>query len=261
MISAPPRTSRLGRAATLAALALVLGSAGSAAILARTEPVVQEVPPAAAPTAPLPARREAGVFHVLRQGQTLYAVSRAYGVPVETLSKVNGITDPTRIPAGSALFVPGARRTLELASPSLPQLAWPIAGKVTSTFETPGLRPEHEGIDISGSMGEEVRAAAAGRVLWTGSERGYGEMVILDHGGGLCTAYAHASGILVEPDQTLNAGDPVALVGDSGNARGPHLHFEVRRNGRPVDPLPYLGKSAARARREHPGRSRLPVDF
>jgi murein DD-endopeptidase MepM/ murein hydrolase activator NlpD len=128
-------------------------------------------------------------------------------------------------------------------------MAWPIVGEVTSAFETPGVRPGHEGIDIDGVMGEEVGAAAAGKVLWTGNERGYGEMVILDHGGGLSTAYAHASEILVEVGETVNAGEPVALVGDSGNARGAHLHFEVRRNGLPVDPLPFLAKDLVPVRR------------
>jgi LysM repeat protein len=198
-------------------------------------------------SAPSPRREAKGVYHVLREGQTLYSVSRAYGVPLETLAAVNGIEDPTRIPAGKALFVPGASRRLKITMPSPPRLVWPISGEITSGFETLGKRPRHQGIDIDGEMGQEIGAAAAGRVLWVGTERGYGKMVIIDHGRGLTTLYAHASKILTAVNQRVRPGDPVALVGKSGNARGPHLHFEVRRDGRPVNPLPLLKGEAALA--------------
>ena len=183
---------------------------------------------------------EKGIYHLLRRGQTLYSLSRVYGVPLATLAEVNGIEDPTRIPAGRLLFVPGATRPLDLPSPAAPLLTWPITGRVTSPFQA-GKRLGHEGIDIDGVMGQEVRAAAAGRVVYTGAQRGYGEMIVIDHGGGISTLYAHTSRFLVEADAVVEAGDPVAEVGRSGNARGAHLHFEVRRDGRPVDPLPLLG--------------------
>ena len=94
------------------------------------------------------------------------------------------------------------------------------------------------GQDRRGSAGE---GRSRGRVVYTGAQRGYGEMIVIDHGGGISTLYAHTSRFLVEADAVVEAGDPVAEVGRSGNARGAHLHFEVRRDGRPVDPLPLLG--------------------
>ncbi len=206
-----------------------------------------KVGPAPGPSHP---GRKPGVRHVLQQGQTLYSLSRAYGVPVKTLVEANRIADPTRIPAGKTLFIPGVLRPLSVPPPAPPGIAfsWPVAGVVTSPFETDGRRPHHEGIDIGGVMGEEVRAAAAGRVVSIGTERGYGKMLIIDHGEGLSTLYAHASEILVEVDQEVEAGTPVARVGNSGNARGAHLHFEIHRDGRPVNPLPYLpGPGPARA--------------
>jgi murein DD-endopeptidase MepM/ murein hydrolase activator NlpD len=89
-------------------------------------------------------------------------------------------------------------------------------------------------------MGQEIRAAAAGRVVWAGVGRKYGRMVVIDHGGGLASLYAHASRLLVEVDEEIQAGEPIAEVGRSGNASGTHLHFEVRRDGHPIDPLPLL---------------------
>ena len=185
-----------------------------------------------------------GVYHLLRRGQTLYSLSRVYGVSPGTLARVNGIKDPTRIPAGKRLFVPGATRILDLPSPAGPLLSWPIQGRVTSAFQS-GRRTGHEGIDIDGVMGQEVRAAAAGKVIFAGTRQGYGEMIVIDHGGGLATLYAHTSRFLVDVDDVVEAGDPVAEVGRSGNARGAHLHFEVRRDGRPMNPLPLLSGEIA----------------
>jgi len=185
---------------------------------------------------------ETGVCHVVRPGQTLYSLARAYGVPLTRITEANQIDNPSNIAAGRALFVPGASHPLDVPAPLAPPLAWPLSGRVTSAFGPAGGRPHHEGIDIGASVGDEVRAAAGGRVLWAGTERGYGMMVVIDHGAGLATLYAHASKLLVETDDPVAPGEPIAEVGQSGNARGAHLHFEVRRNGRPVDPLPFLGR-------------------
>jgi murein DD-endopeptidase MepM/ murein hydrolase activator NlpD len=98
----------------------------------------------------------------------------------------------------------------------------------------------HEGIDIACAYGAPVHAAAAGTVIYAGWMQGYGNLVVLDHGNGISTAYAHASAILVAVGQTMRQGDEVSLVGATGHATGPHLHFEVRVNGVAVDPLSYL---------------------
>jgi lipoprotein NlpD len=201
---------------------------------------------------PSVASQGAGVHHLLKRGQTLYTVARAYGISLESLVEVNRISDPSRVQAGLVLFIPGAAAPIEVP-PSMPVtlLSWPLAGRLTSYFGSEGGRLDHEGIDIDGELGEVVRAAAAGTVIWAGEERGYGNVVILNHGGGLSTLYAHASRLLVVPDQSVEAGDPVAEVGDTGNARGAHLHFEVHRNGQPVNPLSMLSSPLARASGQH----------
>jgi len=98
----------------------------------------------------------------------------------------------------------------------------------------------HEGIDVGCSYGTPNRAAASGTVIYSGWLGGYGNLVVVDHGNGLSTAYAHASSLLVGVGQSVSQGETVSLVGSTGNSSGPHLHFEVRVNGQAVDPLLYL---------------------
>ena len=124
-------------------------------------------------------------------------------------------------------------------TPSASGFIWPVSGTVVSGF---GMRwgRLHEGIDIAASSGTPIWAAAAGTVIYAGWLGGYGNLVVVDHGNGLATAYAHASAILVGVGQQVAQGETVALVGSTGNSSGPHLHFEVRVNGTAVDPLLYL---------------------
>ncbi len=123
--------------------------------------------------------------------------------------------------------------------PSAAGLVWPCDGVVVSGF---GMRwgRMHEGIDIGCAYGTPNRAAASGTVIYSGWLGGYGNLVVVDHGNGLSTAYAHASSLLVGVGQAVSQGQTVSLVGSTGNSSGPHLHFEVRVNGSAVDPLLYL---------------------
>jgi len=123
--------------------------------------------------------------------------------------------------------------------PSAAGLVWPCDGVVVSGF---GLRwgRMHEGIDIGCAFGTPNRAAASGTVIYSGWLGGYGNLVVVDHGNGLSTAYAHATTLLVGVGQSVSQGETVSLVGSTGNSSGPHLHFEVRVNGQAVDPLLYL---------------------
>jgi murein DD-endopeptidase MepM/ murein hydrolase activator NlpD len=123
--------------------------------------------------------------------------------------------------------------------PSAAGLIWPCDGVVTSGF---GMRwgRMHEGIDIGCAYGAPNRAAAAGTVIYAGWMSGYGNLVVIDHGNGLSTAYGHASSLAVSVGQSVAQGQTVSYVGATGHATGPHLHFEVRVNGVAVDPLAYL---------------------
>jgi len=138
--------------------------------------------------------------------------------------------------SGAGSTSPGSTGT---GAPSAAGLIWPVNGVVVSGF---GMRwgRMHEGIDIAASTGTPIRAAASGAVIWSGWRGGYGNCVVIDHGNGLATLYAHASALLVGVGQQVSQGQTVALVGSTGNSSGPHLHFEVRVNGVAVDPLLYL---------------------
>jgi murein DD-endopeptidase MepM/ murein hydrolase activator NlpD len=128
------------------------------------------------------------------------------------------------------------------------KLMWPVdGGVVTSPF---GMRFNpiehtyrmHEGIDIGAPMGTPIRAAAAGEVIEARPSNGYGYIVVIYHGNGLATLYAHmyAQTVKVHQGQTVARGQEIAEVGSNGNSTGPHLHFEVHLNGSPVNPMPYL---------------------
>jgi murein DD-endopeptidase MepM/ murein hydrolase activator NlpD len=128
------------------------------------------------------------------------------------------------------------------ATPSI----MPTQGWLTSAFSSMREHPilhiarPHEGIDVVAPMGSPIEAPAAGVVTDAGWESGYGNTVTIDHGYGLVTKFAHASKLLVKTGQRVSRGQRIALVGNTGLATGPHLHYEVHVNGRPVDPLRYV---------------------
>ena len=114
-----------------------------------------------------------------------------------------------------------------------------MSGPITSPFGWRWGRM-HEGIDIGVGMGTPIHAAAAGTIIYCGWEVGYGNLVVIDNGGNLATAYGHQSAIAVTCGQHVDQGQMIGYVGCTGHCTGPHLHFEVRVDGNPVDPLGYL---------------------
>jgi murein DD-endopeptidase MepM/ murein hydrolase activator NlpD len=125
---------------------------------------------------------------------------------------------------------------------------WPLLGRIMSPYgnrEDPfsGEGATHTGVDIQAQIGTPVKATADGIVLVAEWSSGYGRMVVIDHGNGLQTRYAHLSAFEVVPGQEVHRGDVIALSGSSGRTTGPHLHYEVRLQGTPVNPYPYLAKS------------------
>lgn len=124
-------------------------------------------------------------------------------------------------------------------TPSAAGFTWPTSGQITSGFG-PRWGRMHQGLDIAAPTGRPITAAKSGTVIVAGWSGGYGQLVVIDHGGGLATAYAHQSRIAVKTGDPVTQGGLVGFVGSTGHSTGPHLHFEVRVNGAARDPLPYL---------------------
>jgi murein DD-endopeptidase MepM/ murein hydrolase activator NlpD len=139
----------------------------------------------------------------------------------------------------SAAILAAQTHSSVTSTPSAAGLIWPVSGPVTSPFG-PRWGSFHYGIDIGVPAGTPIHAAAAGTVIECGYDGGYGNLVVLDNGGNLATAYAHQSEIAVACGAHVEQGQVIGYVGNTGHSFGPHLHFEVRINGTPVDPLGYL---------------------
>ena len=124
-------------------------------------------------------------------------------------------------------------------------MIWPISGPVTSEFgwrvhPITGTQKFHSGIDIGGDYGQPIRAAQGGTVTYAGWISGYGNAVIINHGGGVTTLYGHNQSLAVSVGQSVSQGQVIAYCGSTGNSTGPHCHFEVRQNGEPVSPYGYM---------------------
>lgn len=199
-----------------------------------------------------------GVYHTVRKGETLWRISKAYGVSLAELVESNNLPDYT-IQIGQRLYVPGVSRTVEVGPATPPpeevsaevggKLSWPLAGRGRSSVTSPfGYREDpmsggtsfHKGIDIDGAREERVLSAAAGEVVYSGRMSGYGTVVMVDHGNRLLTVYAHLSRSIVKLEERVTRGQTIGYVGSSGRASGTHLHFEVRYKGVSVDPIKYL---------------------
>lgn len=139
--------------------------------------------------------------------------------------------------------LPPLRAAASAASPPVPGTrlsAWPLAGR---GFVTRGVDRDgsgHPGLDIAAPLNSEVKAAGDGLVRMAAEDQVYGRYVVIDHGGGLETLYGHAARLYVKQGEQVRAGQVIALVGTSGRSTAPHLHFEVRQDGKPVDPLAHI---------------------
>jgi len=229
--------------------------------------------PPAAPVAHLPviplsrparsAQRAQGTAasHTIVAGDTLWALASTAGLTVPQLAAANHLSEDATLQLGQVLQVPArgsAPAMVPAAASARPaqgaprqalanrvQMLWPASGMITSRFgwriQPIFRRPEfHEGLDIATRWGSPVLAARGGVVRFVGWQSGYGRMVIVSHGGGLETSYSHLSAAVVQPGQQVAPGQLIGRIGSTGWSTGPHLLFEVRWHGVPVDPTRYL---------------------
>lgn len=204
-----------------------------------------------------------GAYHTVKKGETLWRISKHYGVDVKDVAEANNIRKPGDLEAGRRIIIPGAKKhnrahpkhnnapaPVERFAVANPQdeknrrvFSWPVRGEVSSSFGTrSGAR--HDGIDIRAAEGTPVQAADDGRVIYISETmRGYGNIIILSHSENYYTVYAHNKQNLVKNGDKVAKGDVIATVGSTGNASGNHLHFEVRKGKVTLNPIFYLPKS------------------
>lgn len=195
-----------------------------------------------------------GLRHTVRWGETLSHIASVYGLSVKEIQTYNGLPSSDLVQTGQVLLLPGARRQRQErtmvasrggnrsgdAQASTGGWAWPITGGLHSSEYGSRWGGFHSGLDIAVPTGTPAAAAASGKVVFAGWDGGYGFAVVLDHGGGVQTRYAHASKLLVAEGQAVGRGENIILVGATGNSTGPHLHFEVLVNGTAQNPRQYL---------------------
>ena len=193
---------------------------------------------------------------MVERHQTLYRICKTYGVDIKEVASVNGITDQGKIHTGQRIFIPGAKKVLKVeividdvvAEPderariahTKLDFIWAVEGKIVDSFQESEDR-RHQGIDIASPLGTPIKASYAGRVVYSNNKiKGYGNLIILRHSEEFVTVYAHNQTNLVEEGAWVEKGQIIGKVGQTGRATGPHLHFEIRKNNKAVDPLPYL---------------------
>lgn len=200
-------------------------------------------------------------YHIVRSGESLYSISASYGYDYREVARWNGIPKPYRIyPGQKILLYPRRARHARARAPSRARRetarrhkstraatqvghlrwVWPTRGPLLRTYsaEDPGKK----GIDIGGRSGQPVVAAAAGEVVYSGSGLiRYGKLIIIKHNQIYFSAYAHNQKLLVKDGDHVRAGQQIADMGSTGTTRT-MLHFEIRRNGKAVNPVPYLPK-------------------
>lgn len=190
-----------------------------------------------------------GILYRVRSGQSLWDIARLYKTPLKEITRHNNLAS-NQIKPGQVLFLPKAnllyeqRIQLVSYSPSKRFVA-PVKGRISSGF---GYRTHpiyqrvmfHAGLDLVAPYGSKIRAAASGKVIFSGWEGGYGQLVIIKHPNGYTTKYGHNKRNLVRTGQYVKQYQGIALLGNTGTSTGPHVHFEICKNGKPVNPTRYI---------------------
>lgn len=197
--------------------------------------------------------------HLVEAGDTPFGLSLRYAMPWEQIALANDIDPTAALEPGRTLLIPTVMREAAKPAPAATvkeakavastarqaasaRFMWPVEGKLRRGYSTGSNY--HDGLDIVAAKGTMVRAAASGTVRFAGFEKEqFGNLVVLDHGDGWYTAYAFLSRVTVKQGARVAAGERIGLVGDTGQAKGNELHFEVRQGGKPVDPLDELPKA------------------
>ncbi|MBT4289830.1 MAG: peptidoglycan DD-metalloendopeptidase family protein [Deltaproteobacteria bacterium] len=184
---------------------------------------------------------EIGFWHTFKHEDTLEKISSKYSVSLNIIQKKNDIYDSEDLVPGMKIFIPGVRHVTKSSHKPVPRLQfiWPAKGVISSGYGTRHGR-KHDGIDITKDNGRKIVASASGTIEFKGWKKGYGKVLIINHGNGFKTLYAHNQTLYVDKNQYVNQGQKIAYMGSTGISSGIHLHFEIQKNGKPINPLRYL---------------------
>lgn len=197
---------------------------------------VEHVPPRIPP-------RVTGIYHEVLRGDTLWKISKAYGIDMEEVARLNRLPDASRINEGQLIFIPYAKERLSASEVQTKDesFVWPVKGTVISHFGSLKGGVRNKGIDIAASGGAPVFASRGGKVSFRDDKvKGYGKTVIIDHGDGYSTVYTYNSAILPKVGDYVERGSVIARAGSTGRAKQPSLHFEIRKKHKPENPFYYL---------------------
>ncbi len=206
-------------------------------------------PSAPEPTKPVIVKKsQSATRHIVKAGETLWAISKMYDVDVTALARENALSNSGTIEVGQVLSIPGnnPRRISKQVNYSPRRSAefiWPVSGQVAAYFGSKVDKSVNKGIDIRSSEGANVIASRGGKIVYCDSKlKGFGHTVIIDHMDGFQTVYSYNSLIVVKVGDVVEQNDVIARVGSSGRANGSMLHFEIRKNGVPQNPEFYLSR-------------------
>ena len=177
-----------------------------------------------------------GTYVAIGKGQTISSICKKYDVEVTDLVNFNPGVDIEHLTIGQRLFVPGTKALSDIF-----RFSWPVHGRISSRYGNRyhpvfHRRMMHTGIDIAAGHGTPIRAALGGRITFAGWKGGYGNTVVVRHDNGYETLYGHCSKILVKRGQIVKKGQQIAKVGSTGISTGPHVHFEVKKSGKRMNP-------------------------
>jgi murein DD-endopeptidase MepM/ murein hydrolase activator NlpD len=202
-------------------------------------------------------------YHLVKPKESIHRIAKMYGLSVFNILDYNNLNTYKLEPGMKIMLIAGKTKPAEASKPTVKQakpkttktgkpipthptitkpktkLALPLNGEVTSEFGLRNGRP-HKGIDIASDKGDPIHAALKGEVVYSGTQRGYGNVIILEHDNYIMTVYAHNEANLVRLGETVSKEQPIATVGQTGTASGPHLHFEYRIKGKAINPREVL---------------------
>jgi len=199
--------------------------------------------------------------HIVKKGHTLYDIANCYEVSISDLMKINQLKNNDKIYLGDKLFIPLYDNTNQTNCNNITKVAttkevnkttekkknnnysymWPVKGKIISKFGLLAKGLRNDGINISADIGNPVLAIESGKIVYAGNEiQAFGNLILIKHHNNKTSAYAHLDKINVKKGESVNKGQIIALVGNSGKVSIPQLHFEIRDKDGPLDPLKYL---------------------